>query len=204
MNESTDMAKIRELSNSAIEMMRLYRHDVMNDFQLIRGFLQLNKLERVNTCIQHAVERAQKMSVFSDLPDALVGFVLTEAYIRFSLLDLELTTELPTPTKKRSATDLATSMYEPALIFQLRDVLTQLGTFATKKNMNIYIDIDFSSADSIRIHVSGNNENMDWEKELVSFPILRTIEPCTIHNRTERMDSGFILTIQNEIDRKEN
>ncbi|UOQ86146.1 Spo0B domain-containing protein [Gracilibacillus salinarum] len=43
-----------------VEMLRHYRHDWLNDLQLLLGYAQLGKLDRIENKIQHIIERSNQ------------------------------------------------------------------------------------------------------------------------------------------------
>jgi hypothetical protein len=191
MNRSSDDL-LRDLSKLALDVLRQYRHDVMNDLQLIRGYVQMNKTESVFQSIQRAVEQSQKLSEFSVLPDALLGFVLLEAQIRFTLLNIETIGGL---TAEDSNDAEAETLYPVAPLLRLRDVLLRIGTFAMQYDIKMDIDVDLSSPDSIRILVSGNNDGMDWMDRLESCFDERATKGMLARASWQHADGTIVWTI---------
>lgn len=67
----------RHENERTVRMMSRYRHDWMNEFQLLIGYLRLKKYDRVDEFVRQVIHKAKEESVISQLGDIeLVSYLL--------------------------------------------------------------------------------------------------------------------------------
>jgi hypothetical protein len=74
----------------SLRMLSHYRHDVMNHVQLLKGYLQLQKFDRLNGPIQNIVEDARRHSALSNLPGTDLPYTLIRRDLSAPLLQLSV------------------------------------------------------------------------------------------------------------------
>lgn len=65
-----------------------YRHDVMNHVQLIKGYMQLQKLDRLQGPLQKLVTDAHRHSAISNLPGTVLPFQLIQRDLSAPMMQL--------------------------------------------------------------------------------------------------------------------
>jgi len=110
--------EVRTLMEECLDVLRTYRHDLMNQVQLIQAYAQMKKYDRLQTPIRSLVEEAQRHTAWSSFPSAMISYVVLSRDISYLMLNMDVTYEqiaAPTPECEERA----------ALL--LADLLDQLG-----------------------------------------------------------------------------
>ncbi|UOF90146.1 Spo0B domain-containing protein [Fodinisporobacter ferrooxydans] len=162
----TEFPNRRDISTDVfdivIQLLRQYRHDVMNDLQLIRGFYQLNRTEQMMNSFQQVIDRAQKQAILSSYPDTNIAFALLEADILYPLLDLEIVSIASSESSEHS------NVYTMEGVAHFRHALQVLGTYAQQHDLSLLIDVEFLQNQVIRMLVYGKHEDRNWKESLQS------------------------------------
>ncbi|WP_018132407.1 Spo0B domain-containing protein [Effusibacillus pohliae] len=74
----------------SLRMMSQYRHDVMNQIQLVKGYLQMEKFDRLQHPVQKLISDAQRHSALSNLPGTKLAYALIERDLLSPLLRLQV------------------------------------------------------------------------------------------------------------------
>jgi len=89
---------VRALMEESLDVLRTYRHDLMNHVQLIRAYTQLKKFDRLQEPIGTLVEEARRHTEWSSLPSAMISYVVLSRDIQYPMLNLHVSYEqLETP-----------------------------------------------------------------------------------------------------------
>ena len=113
-----DRNAIRTLMEESLEVLRTYRHDLMNQVQLIQAYTQMKKYERLQTPIQAMVAEAQRHTEWSSFPSAMVSYVVVSRDISYPMLTLHVSYE-----QKEAPAEEA----EMLAVQVLSDMLDRLG-----------------------------------------------------------------------------
>lgn len=73
-----------------LQVLSLYRHDVMNQVQLIKGYTQMQKFDRLQSPVQKLVQDAQRQSALSNLPGEKLPYLLTLKDLSAPLVHLHI------------------------------------------------------------------------------------------------------------------
>jgi hypothetical protein len=82
--------ELREQREETLRMMSQYRHDWLNHIQLVQGYMQMKKYERMADPIRTCVEEARKHAKIGSLPSPLVAYRVMEATLRYPLLQIDV------------------------------------------------------------------------------------------------------------------
>lgn len=82
------------MQKSFLQLLAQYRHDVMNQIQLVKGYMQLNKYDRLDHPIQTLILTSQKHSLMSNLPGDRLPFFLIEQDLSCSMISLQIVLEM--------------------------------------------------------------------------------------------------------------
>jgi stage 0 sporulation protein B (sporulation initiation phosphotransferase) len=76
----------------AIELINLYRHDWMNDIQLLFGYISLKKYDKLDDCMDNIRNKAQQESLTAKLgnPSLAAFFISFRLYYKQLSLELEM------------------------------------------------------------------------------------------------------------------
>ncbi|PWK06276.1 Spo0B domain-containing protein [Tumebacillus permanentifrigoris] len=89
----TSAPDMRAMMEDSLEVLRIYRHDLMNQVQLLQAYSQLKKYERLNDPIQALVKEAQRHTEWSAIPSSMVSYVVLSRDIKFQMLQLHVSYE---------------------------------------------------------------------------------------------------------------
>ncbi|GBF10007.1 Spo0B domain-containing protein [Tepidibacillus sp. HK-1] len=73
-----------------IDLMKFYRHDWLNHFQVILGYVSLKKYEQIPHYIQKVIEDAKKRSIISNFEPSELAVFLYMMMIEYPKLNIEL------------------------------------------------------------------------------------------------------------------
>ncbi|MFC4768445.1 Spo0B domain-containing protein [Effusibacillus consociatus] len=139
---------------NAIQMLSQYRHDVMNHVQLIKGYLQLEKYDRLQGPIEKLVSDAQRHSVLSNLPGVTLPYTLIERDLTASML--QLSAEVTTGVQN----------WNPEYELKLLDLLTELADAGENLSQELGIAVEWkikihkqADKEAITLHVLGEHVN---------------------------------------------
>jgi stage 0 sporulation protein B (sporulation initiation phosphotransferase) len=76
-----------------LHLLSQYRHDVMNQVQLLKGYLQLQKYDRLHSPLETLIEDAQRHSALSNLPGTYLPYRLIQRELSAPLLHLNVLVE---------------------------------------------------------------------------------------------------------------
>lgn len=80
----------REGQEEAIRLLSQYRHDVMNQMQLVKGYLQLKKFDKLQGPVGKLVADARRHSSLSNLPDPRLAYRLLARDLSVPVLVLQV------------------------------------------------------------------------------------------------------------------
>ncbi|MDQ0339505.1 signal transduction histidine kinase [Caldalkalibacillus uzonensis] len=85
----------RQVKKRFIDHLRHYRHDILNHIQMVKGYIQLGRLDDVKRYIDHIVLQAHQESLLSQLGDPELAYLLlTYNYRRDNKLNLDVEVNL--------------------------------------------------------------------------------------------------------------
>lgn len=105
----------RRLIEENLEVLRTYRHDLMNQVQLLQAYSQMKKYDRMQDPIQAMVEEAQRHTEWSSFPSPLLSYVVLSRDIRHSMLRLHATyeqAEAPSPAAEARAAEVLSDILD--------------------------------------------------------------------------------------------
>ncbi|MGB8954322.1 MAG: Spo0B domain-containing protein [Tumebacillaceae bacterium] len=191
-----DRNAIRTLMEESLEVLRTYRHDLMNQVQLIQAYAQMKKYERLQTPIQALVAEAQRHTEWSSFPSAMVSYVVVSRDISYPMLTLHVSYE-----QKEAPLDEAEMLAAQVL----SDMLDRLG--AESKTVLEPIPLD------VWIVANGQGYEIGWyisEREGASLPAIdwsawaQRWEPLGVQFSQEQAEDGtenlacFQLSVERE------
>lgn len=80
----------RQQQKKALQMLSRYRHDWLNHIQLVQGYLQMKKYERMVGPLRTCVEEAKKHARLSSLSSPLLAYSLMEASLHYPQLQIDI------------------------------------------------------------------------------------------------------------------
>ncbi|MGZ4030718.1 MAG: Spo0B domain-containing protein [Tumebacillaceae bacterium] len=149
-SEREQSLEVRALMEESLEVLRIYRHDLMNQVQLLQAYSQMKKFDRLQQPIQALVSEAQRHTEWSSFPSTMISYAVLSRDIRYSMLQLHVSyeqTEVPSLEAEMMATRV------------LSDLLDDLGEESKTVLEPISVDIwmvSFQQSYEIGWHVSGN------------------------------------------------
>lgn len=84
---------VREMMEENLEVLRIYRHDLMNQVQLLQAYSQMKKYDRLQDPIAALVSEAQRHSDWSSFPSSIISYALLSRDILYGMLRLHATYE---------------------------------------------------------------------------------------------------------------
>ncbi|GAX90956.1 Spo0B domain-containing protein [Effusibacillus lacus] len=145
----------------SLEMLSHYRHDVMNQIQLLKGYLQLQIYDRLQAPIQKLVNDAQRHSVLSNLPGNELPYVLIKRELAAPMLHLQLEIEDKENWKEHLEQEIVTFINYLSAIGE--NLSQDLGIIA-EWNMKLRLS---GGAASITLAVLGEHVNNTYIAELI-------------------------------------
>lgn len=82
--------ELREQREETLRMLSQYRHDWLNYIQLVQGYMQMKKYERIADPIRVCVEEAHKHAKIGNLASPFVAYRVMEATLRYPLLQIDV------------------------------------------------------------------------------------------------------------------
>jgi hypothetical protein len=82
---------LNEIQEQYLSLIRSQRHDLMNDFQVIYGYIQLNKNEKALEYIRHASQKSQELGALLriNFPELSVLFLKLKALAELKEIEVE-------------------------------------------------------------------------------------------------------------------
>lgn len=150
-----------ELRRESLRILSHYRHDVMNHIQLIKGYLQLKKYERLEKPIQNIIQDAQRHSTLSNLPGIGLPYFLIEWDTSSPMINLHV--ELDPILHRCDGPD------EKRLIAILQELVATgerlSQEFGSPMHWNVQI-VKHEPGAAINLHVSGEHVNDTYIQSL--------------------------------------
>jgi stage 0 sporulation protein B (sporulation initiation phosphotransferase) len=152
-----DFFDARRLMEENLEVLRTYRHDLMNQVQLLQAYSQMKKYDRMQEPIRALVAEAKRHTEWSSFPSPMISYVVLSRDIRHSMLRLHATyeqVEVPTPEAESRAAKV------------LSDILDCIGEQSKFLLEPLSVDVwivSFSQGYEIGWFLSGN-ENGETPK----------------------------------------
>lgn len=122
----------RAMMEESLEVLRIYRHDLMNQVQLLQAYSQLKKYDRLQEPIQAMVQEAQRHTEWSALPSPMVSYVVLSRDIKYPMLQLHVSYD-----QAEEPTDEA----EGLAVCLLERLLDQLGELSKSLLEPISVDV---------------------------------------------------------------
>jgi stage 0 sporulation protein B (sporulation initiation phosphotransferase) len=98
-SEQTKILEVRRLMEDSLAVLRAYRHDLMNQVQLIQAYSQMKKYDRLQNPIQNLIAEAQRHTEMSSIPSPMISYVVLTRDISYPMLQLHASYEqLETPS----------------------------------------------------------------------------------------------------------
>jgi len=85
--------EMRALMEESLEVLRHYRHDLMNQVQLIQAYAQLKKFDRLQAPIETLVQEAHRHSEWSSFPSSMMSYVVLTRGILYPMMNLHVSYE---------------------------------------------------------------------------------------------------------------
>ncbi|HEU4963127.1 MAG TPA: Spo0B domain-containing protein [Bacilli bacterium] len=79
-------ATVRDLMEESLEVLRIYRHDLMNQVQLLQAYSQMKKYDRLQEPIAALVAEAQRHTEWSAFPSSVISYVVLSRDIRYGMM----------------------------------------------------------------------------------------------------------------------
>jgi stage 0 sporulation protein B (sporulation initiation phosphotransferase) len=92
-SEREQSMEIRDLMEESLEVLRIYRHDLMNQVQLLQAYSQMKKFDRLQEPIQSLVAEAQRHTEWSSFPSTILSYIVLSRDIRYPMLQLHVSYE---------------------------------------------------------------------------------------------------------------
>ncbi|MBL0387044.1 Spo0B domain-containing protein [Tumebacillus sp. ITR2] len=111
----TRATDIRSMMEDSLEVLRIYRHDLMNQVQLLQAYSQLKKYDRLHEPIQSLVQEAGRHTEWSSMPSSMVSYVVLSRDIKYQMLQLHVSydqQEEPTEAAEFLAARLLSSLLD--------------------------------------------------------------------------------------------
>lgn len=149
------------LRRDALRILSHYRHDVMNHIQLLKGYMQLKKYERLEKPIQNIILDAYRHSALSNLPGRELAYFLIEQDASSPMVNLHVELD---PILYRCEANV-----EKKLIAALKEMFG-IGERISQEqgspmNWNLEI-IRHDPGIAINLHVSGEHVNDTYIQSL--------------------------------------
>ncbi|ASS74955.1 hypothetical protein CIG75_08130 [Tumebacillus algifaecis] len=93
LSEQPKELEIRRLMEDSLDVLRIYRHDLMNQVQLIHAYSQMKKFDRLQIPIQSLIAEAQRHTELSALASPMISYVVLTRDICYQMLQLHATYE---------------------------------------------------------------------------------------------------------------
>ncbi|TCP59661.1 sensor kinase SpoOB-type protein [Tumebacillus sp. BK434] len=98
-SEQTNVLEIRRLMADSLDVLRTYRHDLMNQVQLLHAYSQMKKFDRLQEPIQNLIAEAQRHTEMSAIASPMISYVVLTRDICYQMLHLHASYEqLETPS----------------------------------------------------------------------------------------------------------
>lgn len=183
--------EVRTLMEECLEVLRTYRHDLMNQVQLIQAYAQMKKYDRLQAPIRALVEEAQRHTSWSAIPSAMVSYVVLSRDISYLMLNLDVSYEevnAPTPACEERA----------ALL--LADIFDQLGEASKTVLEPITLDVwivsfgqGYEIGWSLQAEDQAKTAELDWDAWHKRW------EPLDVSFRQEPTESGVEYQVRFEL-----
>ncbi len=126
------MLELRSLMEDSLEVLRTYRHDLMNQVQLIHSYSQMKKYDRLQGPIQNLIAEARRHTEMSAIASSMISYVVLSRDICYPMLQVHATceqAELPTLSIESKAAEL------------LFDLLNMVGQHSMRQFEPLRLDL---------------------------------------------------------------
>jgi stage 0 sporulation protein B (sporulation initiation phosphotransferase) len=182
----------RELMLESLEVLRNYRHDLMNQVQLLQAYSQMKKYDRLEAPIQTLVEEAARHTEWSSFPSPMLSYVVLSHDIRYSMLKVHATYE-----QMEAPSEVA----ELLAARVLSDILDCLGAYSLHVLEPLPVDVwivSFSQGYEIGWFVCGQDgeeePGPDWET------LRGGLQSEGVEWRREQTEEGVEHTVRFQLD----
>jgi hypothetical protein len=158
--------ELREQREKTLRMMSQYRHDWLNHIQLVQGYMQMKKYERIAAPIRTCVEEARIHAKIGRLPSPLVAYRFMEVTLSYPLLQIDVQApgligeNLPFVVES----ELADTLFE---------ICAKGGELANRRGQPVHWSFSILQRGvegfSIGLHISGESINDDYVDEIISI-----------------------------------
>jgi stage 0 sporulation protein B (sporulation initiation phosphotransferase) len=87
------LLEMRSLMAESLSVLRTYRHDLMNQVQLLRAYTQMKKFDRLQGPIDAMVKEAERHTEWSSFPSPILSYTVLSRDIHYPMLRLHVTYE---------------------------------------------------------------------------------------------------------------
>ncbi|WP_053071937.1 Spo0B domain-containing protein [Ornithinibacillus contaminans] len=108
-------------AKEVIQLLRLQRHDLMNELQIVHGYLSMGKTEKVNAKVEEIIAAfsRERLLMNSNCPN----FALWLMQVNWLHNNIRFTYDIHTTNRNLAAYDMTLTTYGNALIESIADVV---------------------------------------------------------------------------------
>ncbi|MET3682535.1 stage 0 sporulation protein B (sporulation initiation phosphotransferase) [Alkalibacillus flavidus] len=163
-----------------LEWLRIYRHDLMNDLQIVQGYASMGKHDKSTEKVNALIERLKQERLLQTLNcDAFVYWLLSTSLTEH---DLNLTFSVDTPLTDVSALDELLTHDGQMIVEQLEAVVNEWT------DVSMHVSIEGENALSIHYDLDLPKNDQQSLLNKVCFQ--------GVWEHTEQHDHNLLLTIQ--------
>jgi hypothetical protein len=147
-------AQADQLRQDFLRIFSHYRHDVMNHVQLIKGYLQLKKFDRLESPLQNIIQDAQRHSLLSNVPGTQLPYFLVDRDVSSPMVRLQVEVD---PLVRDCIAG-----YEPTLIRVLRTLFAIGESLQQGQGYPMHWRLQIVPQErelALNLHVSGEHVN---------------------------------------------
>lgn len=169
-----------------VHILRQYRHDWLNNIQLIKGYLELERVEKVQQIIHDLIQQARNESDLSNLKiDEVASRLLTFNWDNHPYV---LTFEV-----LRGETEQEWQDYEKVITVLLEEIFTCLDILAKQGEEN-ELYLIFNDLENLKLEIDFHGQVKDREKLVEKITKIQSIYNKFI-KIIEWNDDGFYMTV---------
>ncbi len=112
---------MHDQAESIIRLLNLCRHEVINHLQVISGLAQLNKTEKLQSCVRKVNEELYQMGRLASCGDARLGLLIYDAFAKTPENSLSVEYNGTMPVLSQASLKLAAKLIDACKEYLLRE-----------------------------------------------------------------------------------